>query len=61
MRRPATVDRERLRSAFESEREWIDLAAERADWMAASAEARDDGRYSGETTRSGREGTREEL
>lgn len=43
MRRPETVDRERLRSAFESAREWIDLAAERADRMAASAEARDDG------------------
>jgi hypothetical protein len=43
MRRPETVDRDRLRSAFESAREWIDLAAERADRMAASAEARDDG------------------
>lgn len=43
MRRPETVDRERLRDAFESAREWIDLAAERSERMAASAEARADG------------------
>ncbi|MGM0717472.1 MAG: hypothetical protein ACQET5_09915 [Halobacteriota archaeon] len=43
MERPETVDRDRLRDAFESAGGWTDLAAERSELMALSSEARADG------------------